>query len=374
MREIAGVRIRLPMVDIHTVGAGGGSIARIAPDGLMKVGPESAGAVPGPACYGRGGTEPTVSDANVVLGRLPTSLAGGGLTLDRDLAEQAVAGIAARLGISTIRAALGIVGIVNSNMTRAIRAVSTEKGHDPRDFTLMPFGGAGGLHAVDVAASLGIRKIIVPLAPGILCAEGLIEAELQEDFVITCRAPLDGDLSGIRDALAEISRRADAWIADEAGDAGDPRKTVTLDMRYIGQNYELPVTVSEGRDTQSLPDIDGLKERFFEEHLRSYGHVDRDARVEIMNVRLKAVAELTRADGVPDAGAEGSGPVSHHDVWFDEMTPVRTAVYRRSGLAAGQTLAGPAIVTQLDATTLVPPGTRVTVDNALNLLLEADHA
>lgn len=374
VREIAGFRIRLPMVDIHTVGAGGGSIARIAPDGLMKVGPESAGAVPGPACYGNGGTEPTVSDANVVLGRLPTSLAGGELTLDRGLAEEAVARVAERLGISTIRAALGIVGIVNSNMTRAIRAVSTEKGHDPRDFTLMPFGGAGGLHAVEVAASLGIRRIIVPTAPGILCAEGLIEAELQEDFVITCRAALDGALAEIREALAEISRRADTWFADDAGDAGNPRKIVTLDMRYIGQNYELPVTIGEAADAPALPDIEGLKERFFEEHLRSYGHVDRDAPVEIMNVRLKAVADLTRADGVAVAGEGQVGPASHHDVWFSEEAPVRTAVYRRSSLAAGSTLTGPAIVTQLDATTVVPPNTRVTVDAAMNMIMESDNA
>ncbi|MEQ9332444.1 hydantoinase/oxoprolinase family protein [Thalassobaculum sp.] len=373
VREIAGFRIRLPMVDIHTVGAGGGSIARIAPDGLMKVGPESAGAVPGPACYGQGGTEATVSDANVVLGRLPTSLAGGGLTLDRGRAEAAVARIAERLGISTIRAALGIVGIVNSNMTRAIRAVSTEKGHDPRDFTLMPFGGAGGLHAVEVAASLGIRRIIVPTAPGILCAEGLIEAELQEDFVITRRAALDGPLGEIRDALGEISRLADRWIADEAADAGNPRKIVTLDMRYIGQNYELPVTIGEAAGAPVLPEIEDLKERFFEEHLRSYGHVDRDARIEIMNVRLKAVADLTRADGTPAVGGGRPGPASHHDVWFDAEAPVRTAVYERSALAAGTALAGPAIVTQLDATTVVPPGTRVTVDDALNLLLESDH-
>lgn len=374
VREIAGFRIRLPMVDIHTVGAGGGSIARIAPDGLMKVGPESAGAVPGPVCYGNGGTEPTVSDANVVLGRLPTSLAGGGLTLDRDLAEAALARIAGPLGISPIRAALGIVGIVNSNMTRAIRAVSTERGHDPRDFTLMPFGGAGGLHAVDVAAALGIRRIIVPHAPGILCAEGLIEAELQEDFVITCRVPLDGALPEIREALAEISRRADAWLADEAGDAGNPRKIVTLDMRCIGQNYELPVLVGEAPDTPALPDIEDLKERFFEEHLRGYGHVDREAPVEIVNLRIKAVADLSRAHSVPAAGDGSFGPVSHHDVWFHEAAPVTTAVYRRGSLPAGSSLSGPAIITQLDSTTVVPPGTRVTVDEAMNMLLEPDDA
>lgn len=374
VRDIAGFRIRLPMVDIHTVGAGGGSIAHMGPDGLMKVGPESAGAVPGPACYCKGGVKPTVSDANVVLGRLPASLAGGGMMIDRDKALEAVRSIADPLGISVVKAALGICGIVSSNMTRAIRAVSTQKGHDPRDFALMPFGGAGGLHAADVARSLGIRRILVPAAPGILCAEGLIEADLQENFVFTCRTPLDGSLSAIEAAVEQLDEQARQWIAGEARGAEGAYRLLTLDMRYVGQNYELPVTLGQPGEIPDLPDTDALKEAFFEAHQRSYGHVDRDAPIEIMNVRMKAVARLSQVAPVSELPAGPARASEYHDVWFDESTPVSTPVYPRSTLEAGVRLQGPAIITQFDTTTVVPPWASLTVDPALSLILEIDDA
>ena len=192
LRDISGFRIRLPMIDINTVGAGGGSIAYIENDGLLKVGPISAGAVPGPACYNLGGVQPTVSDANLILGRLPENLVGGRMKLNKQKAINSVKQISKKLKISIEQAALGIIGIVNSNMTRAIRAVSVERGHDPRLFSLMPFGGAGGLHAVDIARELSIKNIIVPRSPGILCAEGLLLSNLQETFVKTCRTSLEG--------------------------------------------------------------------------------------------------------------------------------------------------------------------------------------
>lgn len=373
VRDIAGFRIRLPMVGINTVGAGGGSIAQIGPDGLVKVGPESAGAVPGPACYGKGGDKPTVSDANVVLGRLPVSLAGGGLMIDRDKAVAAIRTISEPLGISDVKAALGICGIVSSNMTRAIRAVSTEKGHDPRHFALMPFGGAGGLHAADVARSLGISRIVVPAAPGILCAEGLVEADLQENFVFTARTALDGPLELIHEGIAQLDEQASRWIEGEADDADGAYRVLSLDMRYIGQNYELAVVV-ERPDGVGLPDVEALKEAFFESHLRNYGHVDRDAPVEVVNVRMKAVARLGQAQPL---SAQPQGPATaseHHDVWFSEDGPVLTPIYPRSTLEAGTTMRGPAIITQFDATTVVPPWANVTVDHALNLIMEIDHA
>lgn len=368
MREIAGFRIRLPMVDIHTVGAGGGSIARVGADGLMKVGPESAGAVPGPACYGMGGTEATVTDANVFLGRLPLSLAGGGLSLDRAKAEAAVTGIAARLGVSPVRAALGIVGIATSNMTRAIRAVSTERGYDPRDFTLMPFGGAGGLHAADVCRSLGIRRALVPRAPGILCADGLLEAELQENFVQTCRVALAGGVGRIAEAAALLRRQAEAWLATEAAAASDGRVVLSLDMRYVGQNYELPVEI-EG----DLGDAAALRDGFLAAHLRAHGHADPDAPVEVVNVRSKALARLLQGRSDATGPAELAGPTGRSAVWFDEAAPVETPIHERNSLPVGTVLAGPAIITQLDATTVVHPGATVTVDAALNLLMEIGH-
>ena len=370
MRDIAGFRIRLPMVDIHTVGAGGGSIAYVGTDGLMKVGPESAGAVPGPACYGKGGTKPTVSDANVLLGRLPNSLAGGGLLIDHSKAEDAIRVLAQELGISVTKAALGVTGIVTSNMTRAIRAVSIEKGHDPREFTLMPFGGAGGLHAAEVARSLGITRVLVPFSPGILCAEGLIESDLQENYVATCRTPLSQSLSQIHVAAAELSQRADQWLAEEAADASDGRQILSLDMRYIGQNYELPVEVSESSGKPQVPDAAKLREDFFEVHERSYGHVDREAPVEIVNLRLRVVAALGQkaANGARPAGP--AEPESSQNVWFSADGPIDTPVYARAKLPEGTVLKGPAIITQLDATTVVPPWADISIDPALNMVME----
>jgi N-methylhydantoinase A len=369
VREIAGFRIRLPMVDIHTVGAGGGSIASIAADGLMKVGPESSGAVPGPACYCKGGTQPTVTDANVFLHRLPLDLAGGGLRIDRARAEAVIHEIAAALGISPVKAAIGITGIATSNMTRAIRAVSTEKGYDPRDFTLMPFGGAGGLHAFEVARALGIGRILVPLAPGILCADGLLEAELQENFVASCRMPLTADAAGpLARAAEDLTRQGRAWLAEEAEGTESGRLIVSLDMRYVGQNYELPVDVKG-----DLGDLQALREAFFAAHVRSYGYADRAAPVEIVNIRAKTLARLVRGKTDP-ADPDGTvAPVSVAQTWFNEAAPVETPVYQRTALNAGAELRGPAIITQFDATTLVPPGARLVVDAARNLIIELDH-
>lgn len=369
MRDIAGFRIRLPMVDIHTVGAGGGSIAHIGADGLMKVGPQSAGAVPGPACYGKGGVLPTVSDANVVLGRLPQALAGG-LNLDREKSVEAIQRIADPLHLGVTEAALGIAGIVTSNMTRAIRAVSTEKGHDPRNFTLMPFGGAGGLHATDVAKALGLLRVVIPNAPGILCADGLIESDLQENFVATSRTQLGDALTGVERALAELSAQADDWIATETDSNETAQKIASVDMRYVGQNYELPVVISNSPASPVLPTTNELLEAFFEIHLRSYGYVDRDAPVEVMNVRLKAVSPLSQTAGQLKNPQGPVRPAFTQDVWFTADAPLPTPVYGRDTLPIGTALTGPAIITQFDATTVVPPDATVTVDVALNLVLE----
>ncbi|CAM3182631.1 N-methylhydantoinase A [Paracoccus aminovorans] len=370
-RDISGFRIRLPMVDIHTVGAGGGSIAQIGADGLMKVGPESAGAVPGPACYAKGGTLPTVSDANVILGRLPIQLAGGGLTIDRDLAVRAVTPIAQKLGISIEEAALGIIDIATANMTRAIRVVSIERGYDPRKFTLMPFGGAGGLHAADVAKSLGMTRIIVPRAPGILCAEGLILADLQEDFVANCRGIVAEDqMDKLRAEFDGLLEKAREWLAQEAQDAAAQSITLGFDMRYFGQNYELAVEVASGADTVACPDAATLKEAFLAEYRRNYGHCDPEGTVETVNVRLRVTAQLAQgeANGAPPAGTPE--PADHVRVWFDKSGPLDTPIYARGTLPSGTAIAGPAIITQLDSTTVVPPDAEIRVDHALNMIME----
>ncbi|MBM3522137.1 MAG: hydantoinase/oxoprolinase family protein, partial [Alphaproteobacteria bacterium] len=266
-RTVADFPVRLPMIDIATIGAGGGSIAWFERDGLMKVGPISAGAVPGPACYGIGGDRPTVTDANLVLGRLSArGLIGGRMPLDVAKARAALAPVAERLGFSVERAAHGVLGIVVSNMVRAIRSVSVERGHDPRGFTLMPFGGAGALHAIDVARSLGIRDILVPPAPGILCAQGLVVSDLKEDFVRTLRRVIDeSGRAGLAQELAALMSEATRWSDGEGIAAADRRFAATLDMRYVGQNFELPVSLGEidPAAVASIPGVEALRKAFF---------------------------------------------------------------------------------------------------------------
>lgn len=364
-RDIADFPVRLPSIDINTVGAGGGSIASIGPDGLLKVGPLSAGAVPGPACYGRGGTLPTVSDANVVLGRLPDTLVGGGMTLDRAAAERAVAPIAERLGLGLQETALGILRITTSNMVRAIRAVSVERGYDPRNFALMPFGGAGGLHAVDVARELSIARILVPLSPGILCAEGVAVSRLQEGFVATCRVSLDDAFPAVENAIASLSTSALDWYAGSKAE-GRLEVATFLDMRYVGQNYELSVLLDPGT---TLPPVTELRTRFEAAHEAKYGHSDEDAPVEIVNVRLRAGTAYD--EGMEPVLRPGTGDAATTAlVWFDASASVETAVIHRDALAVGASLAGPAIVTQFDSTTVVPPGCTARVDSARNILIE----
>lgn len=372
-REVAGFPVRLPIVDVHTVGAGGGSIAWFDRDGLLKVGPGSAGAVPGPACYGRGGTEATVSDANLLLGRLSGSLIGGAMGLDVDKARIAIRPIADRLGFTIEKTAEGILGIVTANMVRAIRTVSVERGHDPRDFVLMPFGGAGALHAGDVARALDMAEIVVPPAPGILCAQGLVVSDLKEDFVSTARLPLaDERRDEIEAAIAPLAEAARDWFRMENVEPGRRRLRLAMDLRYIGQNFELLVPVTETDGTvPTLPDLAEMKRRFFTAHELTYGHYTADDPIETVNFRLTAVGEAER---VPpphssDEAGQHPAPFARREVWFDGAAH-HTPVYDRAALVPGQHFIGPAIVDQLDATTVVHPGDLVTVDAALNLVIE----
>jgi N-methylhydantoinase A len=292
-RQVADFPIRLPMVDIHTVGAGGGSIAWFDKDGLLKVGPNSAGAMPGPACYGQGGAEPTVTDANLVLGRLaPRGLLGGRMELDRAAAEAALAPLAERLGFSLERTAHGVLGVVAANMVRAIRTISVERGHDPRRFALMPFGGAGPLHAREVAHALGIRSVLVPPAPGILCAQGLVVSDLKEDFVAGRRLAVDSATeNAIRREVDQLRQQAESWFGREDVPQGARTLELSLDLRYVGQNFELAVPFDIG----DLPDAAGLRQRFFAAHEAAYGYSNPHDQVEVVNFRLTARGRLYRA-------------------------------------------------------------------------------
>jgi N-methylhydantoinase A len=369
-RDIADFPVRLPSIDIHTVGAGGGSIAFIGPDGLMKVGPASAGAVPGPACYGRGGMRPTVSDANVILGRLPEILVGGAMTLDKAAAAKAVRPLAERLDLGLHETALGILRIVTSNIVRAIRAVSIERGYDARDFSLMPFGGAGGLHAVDVARELAIRKILVPLSPGILCAEGVALSDMKESLVASCRMPLKGDLRSLSAILHRLVGAARAWFETVLTE-GELETTASLDMRYVGQNYELAVALWSG--TLDVPDVSILQNRFFAEHQARYGHFDETAPIEIVSARL--IARVVGRALSPSRYRPVPMPEKNcvADVWFDSSGPTKTNVLARGTLTSGQIIPGPAVITQFDSTTVVPPSCNATVDDAHNIIIEVSQ-
>jgi len=374
-REVDGFPIRLPMVDIQTIGAGGGSIAWFDRDGLLKVGPQSAGARPGPACYGLGGTAATLSDANLVLGRLAPSLLDGAMPLDLGCARAAIDVVASPMGKSIEETARGMVAIAVANMVRAIRALSVERGHDPRDFVLMPFGGAGPMHARDIAVAMSMREIVVPRSPGIVCAQGLVLADVKEDFSGAARTVVDEVATpALANVVRTLGARALKWAADEALAPGALRYDLSFDMRYVGQSFELAVPISSGPelDPDALPDAAHLKRLFFAAHDLAYSYHDPHAKVELLNVRLTVRASIVHAADEPPPGASAgaSMPVGERAVHFDENRAVLAPVYRRDALPVGTALTGPAVIDQIDSTIPLFPGDRLTVHASGNLLIE----
>jgi N-methylhydantoinase A len=371
---VHGYPIKAPMLDIHTVGAGGGSIAAIDSGGLLKVGPESAGADPGPVCYGRGATEPTVTDANIVLQVLnPTHLLAGRMAVRRDLAVEAITRMAATLGMEVMDTAQGIISVVTANMAKAIRVISVQRGHDPRAYALMAFGGAGPLHAVRLAQELGMKQVIVPRSPGILCAMGLLLTDLQADFSTTRLVMLDeAELPAITAATAQVEGEAEAWFLAEGILPARRRTTRKIDMRYEGQNYELSIPVPDGPITGAT--LAALRDGFTEAHLRMYGFAVEEERILCVTFRAEARGLVQKADLPRRAAGPGdaSGAVTgQREVWFPETRAFTdTTILARDMLAPGMEFAGPAIVEQMDTTTLVPPGVAVRVDDLYNLILE----
>ncbi|MBN8889431.1 MAG: methylhydantoinase [Acetobacteraceae bacterium SCN 69-10] len=371
---VHGYPIKAPMLDIHTVGAGGGSIAYVDSGGLLKVGPRSAGADPGPVCYDRGNAEPTVTDANVVLQTLnPEYLLGGRMAVRQDLARAAIGRLAEKLGMEVMATAQGIISVVTANMAKAIRVISVQRGHDPRDYTLMAFGGAGPLHAARLARELDIARILVPRNPGILCAMGLLLTDLRADFASTRLTTLDpAALPDIAAAFAGLAARADAWFAEEHIAPEARRLIRTVDMRYAGQNYELPIPLPEGPVTEAS--LHALAEGFAAAHRRLYGFVAEGETVQLVTFRVEAAGIVRKAEfqPQPDAGPDASAAIiGAREVWLPEAGGfVSCPVYDRDRLAAGNRFAGPAIVEQMDATTVVLPGMTVLVEPYMNLILE----
>ena len=367
--EIAGLPLRLPVIDIHTVGAGGGSIARVDAGGALRVGPESAGAEPGPACYGRGGTEPTVTDANLVLGRLdPTRFLGGRMRLDIAAARRAVARVAGPLGLSIEEAALGILAVANAGMERALRRVSVERGYDPRPFTLFPFGGAGPLHACALAEALGMRRVVVPPQASVLSALGMLLAPLARDFSQALLCLLnEASSERLQESLAALQARASAVLA--ADGIAAPEWGASVDCRYAGQSYELTVPLALPVTSES---IRTLEEDFHAAHEQRYGA--RYAQpVEMVTARLRgaapsaleAVEWLKRQEAAPHQ----ANPTGQTEVWFDREGPRTVPTFEREALAAGATMEGPALIFQPDTTTVIAPGWRGQVDGWGNVVL-----
>lgn len=382
--EIAGLPLRLPLIDIHTVGAGGGSLAHVDAGGALQVGPQSAGADPGPAAYhadydgwraaldrrfapGRA----TVSDANLVLGRLDAAqFLGGAMSLYEESARRALAALAADLGAaSPEEAAWAVIRVANATMERAARRISVERGHDPRRFTLVAFGGGGPLHAAELAAGLRVPRVLVPPTPGVLSALGMLAADRTRDYSRTVMLPAAAaGPDRLADAFAPLVARA---LADAATDGHDPAQLdlrQSLDARYVGQSHELII--------QHQPDNDptAITAAFHAAHAARYGYDRPEASVEIVTLRLSAVAP-SDFPAIPLRAAAGPNPsaalIGRKPVWFGGGY-IETPLYNRDLLRPGNLLPGPGVIYQYDTTTLIPPGWTAVVDGADNLIITAD--
>jgi N-methylhydantoinase A len=372
--SLAGLPVAVPVLDVHSVGAGGGSLARIDAGGALRVGPESAGATPGPICYGRGGAGLTVTDANLILGRLdPEHFLGGTFRLDVQAAERGfkefLAGPGRRAGLgSALELAAGIVAVSNATMEKALRVISVERGYDPRDFALICYGGAGGLHAADLARSLGLSAVIVPRNPGAFSALGILLSDVVRDVAqsVLLAVPAGGKIEGL---LTEIHRRFErlqrATVSElrrEGFDTTRAKASYRLDVRYQGQSYEL-----------SIPFTPRFPHDFHREHAKAYGYADPKRPLEIVNLRLRLIIPTPKSQwparrSSPAHQAQQS-LADRKPVWFGGK-PHPTGIYERSLLNAGARLRGPAVIVEYSATTVVPPDFDCKVDEQLNLILK----
>ncbi|MEJ2370125.1 MAG: hydantoinase/oxoprolinase family protein [Gemmatimonadales bacterium] len=386
---VAGLSVRVPIVDIHTVGSGGGSIARVDTGGALRVGPHSAGADPGPVCYGRGGLQPTVTDANLVLGRLPADrFLGGTYELDEVAARRELARLGKAAGIGTgagvdptrrdeaemaLHAALGVVRVANARMERALRAISVERGHDPWDFSLVSFGGAGGLHACDLARALGIGRVLVPPSASVLSAFGMLAADVVKDYVQTVMRGGDTSFEELEASARGLEARGREDLAAEGVSEDRMRLRPGLDLRYEGQAFEIAVPLAEN-----------FLELFHSEHDRLYGHSDPEAPVEIVNLRLRANSRVEVPELRPlEDHAEESTPVEleRRSVVVGRLEALRgdepgrldvrdAPVFEHESLRPGHRLPGPAVVVSEDTTVWLGPGERAVVDGYRNLLID----
>ena len=377
-REVEGYPARIPMINIITIGAGGGSIAKIDEGGALKVGPKSAGAAPGPACYMRGGENPCVTDANIVLGKLNSKkILGGRMDVDIELAKKAIQEkICDKSDLDLNRAANGIITVVNSNMVRAIRSVSVEKGYDVREFSLMAFGGAGPLHACEVAKELGMREVLIPPHPGTLCSLGLLLADTKFDLSRT--QVMDGKEENLEAINQQFQNMVDQGSAllDKEGVPADRRVfQYFVDMRYQRQNFEICIPVPAGRMDQAA--LAQALADFHAEHKRSYGYCKEEAVVQFVSYRVSAIGIIDKPDLKPDPlqpEAPLSQPIEVRQVLFQGQEDyMATPVYQRDSFVPGQSIPGPCICEQMDTTLVVPKGWTIHVDGYHNLKIHDDE-
>lgn len=361
---VSGHPVLTPMIDLVTIGAGGGSVAYIDEAGAFHVGPRSAGSEPGPACYGRGGTEPAVTDAQIVLGRLDPDMAlGGDLKLDAALSHKAIEEKIARpLGITVKQAALGILKIINNNMALAIRSNSVARGIDPREFSIMPFGGAGPLHGVALCEAMSARDVIVPVAPGITAAVGLLKTDLQYEHtdavILELNNATEGDLARINAAVTSLRAQVQAELDSDGVPRDQQRLSLVAECRYHGQGFELRSAMPEGAVTAA--NLHVITDSFHDQHATDYGYAYRDAGVELITLRAIGQASVRRIE-IPKIKATDGSSIDRalmfvRDTTFDDGRTLDTPRYDRTKLLAGDRVPGPAILHQHDSTTLVPPG------------------
>jgi N-methylhydantoinase A len=361
--EIDSLPLRIRMLDIETIGAGGGSIARVDSGGALRVGPESAGANPGPMIYGNGGQEITLSDANAILGRLdPDHFLGGNMTLQLDVAHSALLELSQQTNMTVEQTALGIVRVANINIDRALRRVSIARGHDPRDFTLVAFGGAGPLHACEVADQLSIPRVLIPRYPGVLCAFGALVADIVLDYSQSILQPFDENIyNQLQQYIDEMIAKASADLQHEGISKTDMRFTQFLDVRYQGQAYEL-----------TIPFTENIVVTFHKAHKRSYGHAMPRQQIEIVNVRLQAIGIVEKPPLEPESLVANDGQLAligqKSAILSDGVQSIR--MYDREKFVCGAVFHGPALVFQMDSTVFISANWNAYVDAYRNLILE----
>lgn len=371
-RMVADHPVKLPMVDIHVIGAGGGSIASVDDARALKVGPRSAGAAPGPAAYGRGGTLPTLTDANIALSRLdPVALLRGRMPINRALGLKAIKeSVADPLGIGDEEAAYGILQIAVANMSRAIRAVTTERGYDLDDLTLFAYGGAGPLHATEVARECGIKRILIPQEPGTMCARGALLSDVSLDFVRTCLTVVDEKAwTEVWALLRKLRNEGEEWLSGEKVADKDRKYDLAVDAHYRGQNFEITLGVDD-LDESGLAEF---KKKFGEAHKAEYGYEIPGRDIEIVNCRVRAIGVTAKFAAAPHRGGKNLADalLSERPVYFGSDGWVTTPIYERSAIPIGVPLAGPAVIDEMSSTTIVLPGQQATVDAAGNIIVQA---